>query len=230
MHAEHWHGTLLNEKRDESGLLYRRNRYYDPATGRFTQEDPIGLAGGVNVYGFAEGDPVSYSDPYGLCPENVCPLDFGGGYRGRVDHFTTKDGVAQHEIHVYRVNSSGVGTAVGVFGKDGWSARHGFDGSDPGVPRAVLAKINGQNVTELRRQGVIRPRGQQDIAGGAYSSGVARLFGRLNSVAAVVNVANVAEYQGQARSLGLNYWRYATARMIGYSHEQIQAEVRRTID
>ncbi len=45
-----------------------RNRYYDPATGRFTQEDPIGLAGGLNVYGFAEGNPVTYSDPYGLCP------------------------------------------------------------------------------------------------------------------------------------------------------------------
>ena len=68
--GEHWHGTLLNEKRDESGLLYRRNRYYDPATGRFTQEDPIGLAGGVNVYGFANGDPVSYADPYGLA---ACP-------------------------------------------------------------------------------------------------------------------------------------------------------------
>jgi RHS repeat-associated protein len=64
--AESWHGTLLMEKRDASGLLYRRNRYYDPATGRFTQEDPIGLAGGVNVYGFANGDPVTYSDPYGL--------------------------------------------------------------------------------------------------------------------------------------------------------------------
>jgi RHS repeat-associated protein len=65
--GEHWHGTLLTEKRDASGLLYRRNRYYDPATGRFTQEDPIGLAGGVNLYGFANGAPVSYSDPYGLC-------------------------------------------------------------------------------------------------------------------------------------------------------------------
>jgi RHS repeat-associated protein len=66
--ADHWQGTLLTEKRDASGLLYRRNRYYDPATDRFTQEDPIGLAGGVNVYGFAAGDPVSYSDPFGLCP------------------------------------------------------------------------------------------------------------------------------------------------------------------
>ncbi len=63
-----WMGGLLNEMRDASGLMYRRNRYYDPQTGRFTQEDPIGIAGGLNVYGYAAGDPVSYSDPYGLCP------------------------------------------------------------------------------------------------------------------------------------------------------------------
>jgi uncharacterized protein RhaS with RHS repeats len=46
--------------------MYMRNRYYDPATGQFTQTDPIGIAGGLNTYGFAAGDPVSYSDPYGL--------------------------------------------------------------------------------------------------------------------------------------------------------------------
>jgi hypothetical protein len=52
-----------------------RNRYYDPATGRFTQTDPIGLAGGLNAYGFANGDPVNYSDPFGLCPipASDCP-------------------------------------------------------------------------------------------------------------------------------------------------------------
>jgi len=42
-----------------------RNRHYDPLTGRFTQEDPIGLAGGLNLYGFANGDPVNFSDPFG---------------------------------------------------------------------------------------------------------------------------------------------------------------------
>jgi RHS repeat-associated protein len=62
-----WTGSLIENKRDLTGLLYMRNRYYDPKTGRFTQEDPIGLAGGLNAYGFADGDPVSYSDPYGLC-------------------------------------------------------------------------------------------------------------------------------------------------------------------
>ena len=63
-----WHGTMLDDKRDHAGTSYRRNRVYDPATGRFTQEDPIGLAGGLNLYGFADGDPVNFSDPFGLCP------------------------------------------------------------------------------------------------------------------------------------------------------------------
>ena len=62
-----WMGTLIDGMRDLSGQMYMRNRYYDPRGGRFTQEDPIGLAGGLNVYGFANGDPVSYGDPYGLC-------------------------------------------------------------------------------------------------------------------------------------------------------------------
>jgi RHS repeat-associated protein len=77
-----WMGTLIDGMRDNSGHMYMRNRYYDPATGRFTQEDPIGLAGGLNAYGFANGDPVSYTDPYGLCPvwfdRKPCTLGFSG--------------------------------------------------------------------------------------------------------------------------------------------------------
>ncbi|HEV7588560.1 MAG TPA: RHS repeat-associated core domain-containing protein [Longimicrobium sp.] len=61
-----WFGSLQTGSRDASGQLYRRSRYYDPNTGHFTQSDPIGLAGGLNTYGFAGGDPVSYGDPYGL--------------------------------------------------------------------------------------------------------------------------------------------------------------------
>ncbi|NNC28352.1 RHS repeat-associated core domain-containing protein [Longimicrobium terrae] len=64
---EFWVGSLVHNKRDLTGNLYMRNRYYDAQAGRFSQEDPIGLAGGLNAYGFAAGDPVSYSDPYGLC-------------------------------------------------------------------------------------------------------------------------------------------------------------------
>ena len=55
------------ERADGSELMYQRNRNHDPASGRFTQQDPIGLAGGSNLYGFAGSDQLNYSDPFGLC-------------------------------------------------------------------------------------------------------------------------------------------------------------------
>jgi len=51
---------------DDTGLYYYRARYYDPAKGRFTQTDPIGLAGGINTFAYVGGNPVSYKDPRGL--------------------------------------------------------------------------------------------------------------------------------------------------------------------
>jgi RHS repeat-associated protein len=63
-----WHGALLKRNEDGGGTLYKRNRYYDTKTGQFTQEDPIGVAGGLNLYGFAAGDPVNLSDPFGTNP------------------------------------------------------------------------------------------------------------------------------------------------------------------
>lgn len=63
-----WLGSLAANGATGSGRLHRRFREYDPATGQFTNEDPIGLAGGANLYGFANGDPVNFGDPFGLQP------------------------------------------------------------------------------------------------------------------------------------------------------------------
>lgn len=49
------------------GLSYYRSRYYDQATGAFTQEDPIGIAGGMNLYQYAGNNPATFTDPFGLC-------------------------------------------------------------------------------------------------------------------------------------------------------------------
>ncbi|MFU2078906.1 RHS repeat domain-containing protein, partial [Avibacterium endocarditidis] len=49
----------------ETGLHYNFFRYYEPNIGRFTQLDPIGLAGGENLYRF-EGSVQNQIDPLGL--------------------------------------------------------------------------------------------------------------------------------------------------------------------
>ncbi|MGR5150088.1 RHS repeat domain-containing protein, partial [Photobacterium alginatilyticum] len=55
---------------EESGLHYNRFRYYDPETGRFIHQDPIGLLGGLNPYQYAP-NPVQWVDPLGLsCKED----------------------------------------------------------------------------------------------------------------------------------------------------------------
>jgi RHS repeat-associated protein len=100
-----WFGSLLQGKMDETGQLFMRARYYDPVTGRFTQEDPLGLAGGVNEYGFAAGDLVNYGDPFGLW---FTPFNFNLDvyfYRA------AEEQLAQAQLRDARTVSSDMGSA-----------------------------------------------------------------------------------------------------------------------
>ena len=62
----------------ETGLILCTHRYYDPNTGRFLTRDPIGYAGGIDLYGYTGNDPVNGLDPSGLQKYKV--TDHNGSY------------------------------------------------------------------------------------------------------------------------------------------------------
>lgn len=57
---------------DDNGLYYMRARYYNPDIKRFINQDiltgSIGNSASLNRYSYVEGNPVSYTDPFGLSP------------------------------------------------------------------------------------------------------------------------------------------------------------------
>ncbi|MBO9204291.1 MULTISPECIES: SpvB/TcaC N-terminal domain-containing protein [Niastella] len=53
------------ERDEESGFNYHSARYYVPWLGRWCNADPIGIRGGLNVYGYCRGNPVMRTDPKG---------------------------------------------------------------------------------------------------------------------------------------------------------------------
>ena len=77
------YGNLLNQKGDrklvpfrqlglyedeETGLYYNRYRYYDCNTGTYISQDPISIAGGLNVYAYVH-DSNTLTDIFGLSPD-----------------------------------------------------------------------------------------------------------------------------------------------------------------
>lgn len=68
------YGFTGREGDSATGLIYYRARWYDPQTGRFAVEDPLGPAGGLNLYTYVLNDPVGYSDPLGLQKAAPAPV------------------------------------------------------------------------------------------------------------------------------------------------------------
>jgi RHS repeat-associated protein len=52
-------------------LMHVGERWYQPSIGRFVQRDPIGIAGGLNVYGYCLSSPVQHEDEEGLYAPNI---------------------------------------------------------------------------------------------------------------------------------------------------------------
>jgi len=92
---------------DPNGLLYMRARYYNPYLCRFLNPDPIGFGGGLNFYAYANGNPVSYLDPFGLDAFNPGLVFYlqGPGSQQRLEDLTQ---------NIERVNYGLAGVTVGI--------------------------------------------------------------------------------------------------------------------
>jgi len=54
------------ERASSPGRFYKVFRWYRPDAGQYTQPDPIGLQGGINLFGYVGANPIQYADPRGL--------------------------------------------------------------------------------------------------------------------------------------------------------------------
>ena len=107
----------------ETGLYYYRARYYDSASGRFLQKDPIGFLGGdLNTYSYVYQTPTFYNDPsgevglagagYGFIAGGTSAFIHSGG-NWQAAAVGALAGAAVGAINPW--SSSAVGSAVGGF-------------------------------------------------------------------------------------------------------------------
>jgi len=124
----------------ESRLMDNIHRTYEPATGRYLQSDPIGLAGGWSTYAYVGGNSLNAADPLGLWVYTGNPTQcalFSGGLRMARDAATSPDLDAAQQATL--------AGAVNAYGREGDSS-----------VRIVFNQENNFTgaVTGLRKNGV----------------------------------------------------------------------------
>jgi len=121
----------------EAKLVYNYFRDYDPELGRYIQSDPIGLAGGINTYGYAYQNPVMNTAPNGLWVPQLIGALVSIGYEGYNQY-------QSGNLHVGRLLVAGATGAIGGFGSSAFKAI-GF-GSLAGATNSAYQEIDSVNM------------------------------------------------------------------------------------
>ena len=128
-----------------SQFYLTRHRLYSPVLRRFLSADPLGIDGGPNLYAYANGDPLAYIDPLGLCAS-------GGDWGTRIGGFFQMIGGSAEAALGYgfagltaeTVAGAVAGVAVGLHGTD--AAIAGYYTMVNGVPQDTLTSQGLQAV------------------------------------------------------------------------------------
>ncbi len=133
-------------------FLHVGHRYYNPATGRFLQRDPIGIRGGLNVYVYARNIPTIAVDPNGEFIFSAIGAAIGGA------------------AGAFTAWVSGEDTAGIIAGAVGGAVAGALAGG--GVPPPIAGAIGGAVSGAIRGYA-----GGKSAAGIAGSAGIGGIFG-----------------------------------------------------
>ena len=122
----------------ETGLHYNYFRTYDPSTGRYIESDPIGLAGGINTYGYSYQNPIRYYDPDGRFVWIIGGAVIGASIN-TVTTYIASGGKASNRQLLAAAASGAIGGAIAsVAGPGGGTlALHLFGRSSAGLTAAI---------------------------------------------------------------------------------------------
>ncbi|MFG2794460.1 RHS repeat-associated core domain-containing protein, partial [Streptomyces sp. NPDC048419] len=122
--------TFTGREMDGTGLLYYRDRYYDPQTSQFISQDPSGQAGGTNLYQYALSSPTTYTDPDGNNPM-IAACVVGGLMDGGLDWLSQR--LSGRKVNWGQVGqSAAIGCLSGMLGEGLGTALEGKLGSKLG--------------------------------------------------------------------------------------------------
>ncbi len=145
---------LPGQYADETGLAYNRFRYYDPATGRYLSPDPIGIAGGLDLYGYARNNPLRFIDPDGLMPYTyIYDKDGNEIARGKSVNAPWKTGFNKDVDRGDMVKESLRRVADYVDATSGKKENFAKKESGPCAEAAALSELEGKIRKEMTDQG-----------------------------------------------------------------------------
>ncbi len=110
---------------DEVGLFYNYYRFYDPNMGRYVENDPIGLEGGLNVYGYVGGSPLHKIDPRGLVEWTGTYKEVGNDIAfigGKSIYFNLKSKCVNGKQGTVKVITGGIGASGGLTVMKTWAS------------------------------------------------------------------------------------------------------------